>query len=87
MLAALLATHTTGAHAATLFATDMATDSLYSVNPATGAATGIGPLGFSSVFGLAFAPDGTLYGADVSTDQLLTIDPATGAATAVGAFG
>ena len=88
LLAALLAAQTSATRAATLlFATDTETDSLYSVNPATGAASRIGPLGFEEVTGLDFAPDGTLYGTDTEADQLVTIDPATGAATAVGSLG
>ena len=75
LLAALLAAEANVPRAATmLFATDIGRGSLYSEDPATGAATEIGPLGFSPVLGLAFAPDGTLYGAD-ATGELLTIDP------------
>ncbi len=59
----------------------------YSIGPTTGAATPIGPVGFSSVSGIAFHPTtGVLYavGFDGSTHVLLTIDKATGAGTTVG---
>ncbi|MHC4482717.1 MAG: DUF7901 domain-containing protein, partial [Planctomycetota bacterium] len=62
--------------------------SLYKIDPVTGVATLIGPIGFNGVTGLSFAPDGTLYGTchDVSNDQalLITIDRTTGAGTLVG---
>ncbi len=59
----------------------------YSIDPATGTATLIGPIGFG-VTGMAFAPDGTLYGTTseggLSLGSLITIDTATGAGTLVG---
>ncbi|MHC4500993.1 MAG: GEVED domain-containing protein, partial [Planctomycetota bacterium] len=70
-----------------------APSSLYRIDPATGVATLIGPIGYNGVTGLSFAPDGTLY-ASANGDAmygdgwkhaiLLTIDTTTGAGTLVG---
>ena len=61
---------------------------LVTINPATGAGTIVGPLGFPNVQGLAFDPNtNTLYGFDTVTLQLITINPATGAGTVVGPLG
>ncbi|MHC4498560.1 MAG: DUF7901 domain-containing protein, partial [Planctomycetota bacterium] len=61
---------------------------LYRIDPSTGAATLIGPIGFPRVTGLSFAPDGTLYGSCRewlwALPLLITIDTMTGAGTAVG---
>jgi hypothetical protein len=51
---------------------------LMRINPTTGQADNIGPIGFSSVFGLAFTADGLLYGGDSDTGTILRIDPTTG---------
>ncbi|HLQ39157.1 MAG TPA: hypothetical protein VK348_15210 [Planctomycetota bacterium] len=64
---------------------------LFTLDPATGTTTRVGPTGFPAVPGLAFTPDGVLFGtaqvvAQVA-DGLIRIDPSTGAATAVGPFG
>ncbi|HUI06077.1 MAG TPA: PEP-CTERM sorting domain-containing protein [Verrucomicrobiae bacterium] len=60
----------------------------YSVNPDTGAATLIGPIGFNQVGAIDFDASGTLYavGNRVSdgTQVLLKINPATGAGTEIG---
>jgi uncharacterized repeat protein (TIGR01451 family) len=60
-------------------------DNFYSINPANGVATLIGPLGVGSlnVLDPAMASDGTIYAAGIS-NALYTINPATGAATSVG---
>jgi hypothetical protein len=63
---------------------------LYSIDPATGAATAIGPIGFNRVSGLDFAPNRVLYG--VGSDGggnavLITINTTTGAGTLVGPLG
>jgi IPTL-CTERM motif len=65
--------------------------SLYSIDPATGAATLIGPIGFTNVTGLAFLGDGRLVGSangdDIFGAQssiLIEIDPTTGAGTLIG---
>jgi hypothetical protein len=65
--------------------------SLYEIDPATGAATLIGPIGFWRVGAMDVASDGTLYavGRDPVTRRnvLLTIDRQTGAGTKVGPTG
>lgn len=63
---------------------------LYVVQPATGAATAVGPIGFAEVDVLAFAPNGSLYGVGKNAADkwvLLKIDLASGAGTAVGPTG
>ena len=63
---------------------------LYTINPANGVATAVGPIGFA-VTGLAFHPiTGVLYGstggnAPISPNSLIRIDTATGAGTLIGA--
>lgn len=65
---------------------------LYTVDPATGAMTSIGPTGFA-ITGLAFDPtSGTLYGVTSNNSpsnprSLITIDPTTGASALVGSLG
>ena len=55
------------------------TDQLSRIDPASGAGTAIGPLGFAPVEGLEFDPStGTLYGTDMLTGRLLAIDVLTG---------
>jgi DNA-binding beta-propeller fold protein YncE len=67
-----------------LYGSDIATDRLVEIDPATGEGTAKGPLGFGSVTGLAFDPNtATLYGVDRDTRQILRIDRTTGAGTAV----
>jgi uncharacterized repeat protein (TIGR01451 family) len=62
---------------------------LYSLSPATGAATTIGPIGFNQVGALALSPAGILYGEGLLSGarQLLTINPTTGAGAAIGPTG
>ena len=68
--------------------------SLYSIDPATGAGTLIGDIGYA-VNAIAVDPtSGTMYASTTSWSPtsggfngLLIIDPATGAATEVGPFG
>ena len=60
---------------------------LYSINPNTGAATLIGPIGFDQVGAIDFSTSGILYGIGTTSggqQDLITINPATGAGTAVG---
>jgi len=63
---------------------------LYVIDPATGAATLVGPMGMTSCSGLAFAANGTLYavGHDPGNPNdwfsLFVVNPATGAATPIG---
>jgi len=64
---------------------------LYTIDPATGAPTLLGPTGisfgagFAAVAGLAFRDDGALFA--VMNDSLYRLDTGTGAATLVGATG
>jgi outer membrane autotransporter protein len=63
---------------------------LYILNPANGAATSLGPTGFS-ISGLRFDPtSGVLYGSSARTGaggrNLITINPFSGAGTIVGPF-
>ncbi len=65
---------------------------LYSLDPASGAPTLIGPIGFERVSGIAFNASGTLFGTGERRDGgvtsvLLTINPCTGAGTEVGPTG
>jgi outer membrane autotransporter protein len=64
---------------------------LYILNPANGAATSLGPTGFS-ISGLRFDPTtGVLYGSTAnigaSRGSLITLNPNTGTGTLVGSFG
>lgn len=66
------------------------TSNLYTVNPATGVMTSIGPIGFA-LTGLAVDPTtGILYGLTTPNStahprSLITVDPVTGAGTFIGA--
>jgi hypothetical protein len=63
---------------------------LYSISPATGAATPVGAIGFNQVGVLAFAPNGALYGVGQNGAEkwvLMRIDLISGAGTAVGPTG
>ena len=48
---------------------------LIQVNPANGAVTNLGTIGYSQVLGLAVGSDGTLYGMSDATDQIFSINP------------
>jgi len=65
---------------------------LYRINPATGAATVVGPIGFERCGGMDFNAAGTLFAtaerADTTnTTVLITINTMTGAGTEVGEIG
>jgi len=60
-------------------------DQLLSVNPATGAATVMGSIGFPAIYGLSFA-NGLLYGFD-DFGNIIQIDFTTGQGTKVGKIG
>ena len=65
---------------------------LYTIDPETGEATEVGPIGFERVSGMDFdAATATLFATGEQfgseTHMLLTIDPATGAGTEVGPTG
>lgn len=57
---------------------------LMTIDPETGAATVIGPIGFDHVWGLAYWK-GTIYGLTKAGD-MLAIDPATGAGTLINKY-
>ncbi len=67
--------------------------SLYMLNPDTGSATLIGPIGFNGVTGLEFLPDGRLIGSANADDNvsviavLIEIDRNTGAGSLIGILG
>jgi streptogramin lyase len=71
-----------------LYATAHDGRTLIQINPATGSASVIGPLGFNGTFATAFTPDGTLWTVtDAFTggaSQLARIDLVTGVATPIG---
>jgi hypothetical protein len=59
---------------------------LYSLDPANGAASLIGPTGFSNISAIEFGNNGVLYAAATRTDYeqvrvLITVDPCTGKGT------
>lgn len=65
-------------------------DRLIRVDPANGGAVVIGSIGFPSVYGLAFGPDGRLWGSafgDSNTALLIAIDLTTGAGSAIANIG
>jgi DNA-binding beta-propeller fold protein YncE len=72
-----------------MYMTNSNTDSLYTLNLATGQPTLVGPLGTSTnPNGLAFNHHtGTMYLVDNSTNNLYTVNLQTGAATVVGNLG
>ena len=77
-----------------LYALDITDDQLYSIDPATGSATAIGPTGLDLSYAQDMAADpttgdlyGTLYEVGGSTGGLYSIDKVTGMATAIGTHG
>lgn len=60
---------------------------LYTINPATAAATLIGPHSIPEGNALVFDASGTLYGAGGGAASLYTINPATGASSIIGSDG
>ena len=71
-----------------LYGTDATGHELLTIDATTGAAVGVGPLGFDEVRALAFDPNrNKLYGADAETDQLILIDRVSGAGSAIGPIG
>lgn len=78
------------ASAATLVVTSSNDARLFSVDPANGATTPIGPMGTTeTVSSLAWDPDGgVLYAATSNAPgHLLRIDPSSGASTVIGTIG
>jgi hypothetical protein len=64
-------------------------DTLYSINPTTGAATLIGQIGYNDVYALGFGQDGTLWGVENNDDNggLVDINLTTGLGTLTGNTG
>ena len=60
---------------------------LYMINPATGAATLIGPFGTSVMIEIAINMNGAMYGHDIASDSIYSIDKSTGTATIIGSTG
>ena len=69
----------------TFYASDAT--NLYTIDPATGANTLVGPFGTSLMIDIAMNTAGEMYGHDIGTDSIYKIDSATGAATLVGPTG
>jgi hypothetical protein len=72
-----------------IFALEVGTGVLVTIDELTGIVTPIGANGVQNYGGLAFAPDGTLYliSSTVANPILLTLDPATGAALSTISYG
>ncbi len=93
MLATLAALSSPELHAApgtgTLFGTDAFNGNLLTIDPATGLAQVVGPMGVGSVPSLAVDPTtGTMYaGGGGGVPNIYTVNPATGAATLLGDSG
>ncbi len=73
----------------TLFGTDAFNGNLITINPATGSASVVGPLGVSPIPSLAVDPlTGIIYaGGGGGVPNIYTVNPATGAATLLGDTG
>jgi hypothetical protein len=73
----------------TLYGTDAFNGNLITIDPATGAASVVGPLGAGPIPSLAVDPlTGIIYaGGGGGIPDIFTVDPATGAATLVGDTG
>ncbi|HSW56050.1 MAG TPA: T9SS type A sorting domain-containing protein [Ignavibacteriaceae bacterium] len=76
------------------YAYDLVSDAAYTINPATGVATLLGPLGYDANFGQGMSYDmetSTLYLSAFNngtfTGQLRTMDPGTGATTLITDWG
>lgn len=61
---------------------------LYTIDPATGTATPVGPISDSArIIEIATDVSGQLYGVDIAGDALVAIDKSSGAGSAIGALG
>ena len=76
------------------YAYDLVTDAAYTINPSTGVATLLGPLGYDANYGQGMSYDvetNTIYlsafNNDTFTGQLRTMDPGTGATTLITDWG
>jgi hypothetical protein len=69
-------------------ATTCGASTLYTVDPATGHATAVGPItNGGCVIDIAINNAGDIYGVDLGSANLLKINPATGAGTVIGPLG
>jgi len=62
-------------------------NTLFRIDPTTGARTTVGSLGVSQMVALVFGSDGTLYAARSNSTLLYGVSPTTGLATAIGDMG
>ncbi len=80
----------TASNDGTLYAssTNVTRSTLYTMNPATGAATQVGQItNGAGIIDIAINSAGQMYGVEIVSDSLISIDTATGAGTVVGALG
>jgi hypothetical protein len=63
---------------------DATTRDIYRIDLASGAATQLGPSGFSKIEALAMSPTGELFGVNPQSAQLVRCNTSTGACTAIG---
>jgi uncharacterized protein YjiK len=69
----------------TLYGVDSESDQLVTIDPESGSAIAVGPIGFDDVRSLGFDHiGGALYGIDAITDSLLEVDRTSGAGTFIG---
>jgi len=73
----------------TLYATSTngAGSMLYSIDPATGASTIVGPTGIPALIDIAIDGGGQMYGYDIVGDNAYMIDKTSGASTLIGSIG
>jgi len=60
---------------------------LYTIDPATGASTVIGPTGIPALIDIAIDGDGQMYGYDIVGDNAYKIDKTNGTSTMIGSIG
>ncbi len=60
---------------------------LYTIDPATGASTIVGPTGIPALIDIAIDGEGQMYGYDIVGDNAYKIDKATGTSTLIGSIG
>ncbi len=60
---------------------------LYTIDPATGASTVVGPTGIPALIDIAIDGDGQMYGYDIVGDNAYKIDKTNGTSTVIGSIG
>ena len=60
---------------------------IYTIDPATGASTIVGPTGIPALIDIAIDGDGQMYGYDIVGDNAYKIDKTTGTSTMIGSIG